>query len=456
MSPVEESSLKASSSNENVIKVVDVHQSERSDEMCFMNVELESVGVGSCTIRYSHVELGGTEIFEYQTDFLVLPFGVIYDLGYDTFSGMRLAQPLLLIMLVTLSVVLSLSFVEKIRNGDFSYSMVALGGVILFLTLALISMLVDPWFWSGLEMLTTAKMLLSLVLESGFRFIYISSVPIILLAIALGVSNVWLIKKEGFRLPNALGIIIGVMMLAGLLALELLNPYFSIEDPVWFYVFMISHLILTYLLSYFECMLLSTMICAIASTRYRPAHQMDYLIILGCAIRGDGTPTPLLRGRVQRAYDFACEQFADTGKSVKFVPSGGQGHDEVISEAESMKRTLMELGVPEEQIILEDKSVNTQQNMAFSQKVIERDAGQTEDVNIGFSTTNYHVFRGYTLARKIGMKVKGLSAKTKLYFFPNAFIREFVGLLWEEKLRHIVFISLLSVSITGLYLIILF
>ena len=317
-------------------------------------------------------------------------------------------------------------------------------------------MLVDPWFWSGLEMLTTAKMLLSLVLESGFRFIYISSVPIILLAIALGVSNVWLIKKEGFRLPNALGIIIGVMMLAGLLALELLNPYFSIEDPVWFYVFMISHLILTYLLSYFECMLLSTMICAIASTRYRPAHQMDYLIILGCAIRGDGTPTPLLRGRVQRAYDFACEQFADTGKSVKFVPSGGQGHDEVISEAESMKRTLMELGVPEEQIILEDKSVNTQQNMAFSQKVIERDAGQTEDVNIGFSTTNYHVFRGYTLARKIGMKVKGLSAKTKLYFFPNAFIREFVGLLWEEKLRHIVFISLLSVSITGLYLIILF
>lgn len=79
---------------------------------------------------------------------------------------------------------------------------------------------------------------------------------------------------------------------------------------------------------------------------------------------------------------------------------GGQGSNEVISEAESMKRCLMEMGVPEERILKEDKSVNTYQNIAFSKTVIEQDHDKKGDVNIAFSTTNYHVFRGYTLAKK--------------------------------------------------------
>ena len=117
-----------------------------------------------------------------------------------------------------------------------------------------------------------------------------------------------------------------------------------------------------------------------------------------------------------------------------------------------MKRWLMEQGVAEEQILDENRSVNTYQNMAFSKQVIEADAKNAENVQIGFSTTNYHVFRGYTLANRVKMKVKGLSAKTKLYFFPNAFIREFIGLLWEQKLRHFAFAFLLVISLGFLYL----
>ena len=117
-------------------------------------------------------------------------------------------------------------------------------------------------------------------------------------------------------------------------------------------------------------MLFSTMICAVLSTRYRPPYDKEYIIILGCAIRRDGTPTPLLRGRIDRAVAFEREQFMKSGRHAYFVPSGGQGSDEVISEAESMKRYLIEQGIPEEQIIKEDKSVNTLQNFEFSKKVI--------------------------------------------------------------------------------------
>ena len=203
---------------------------------------------------------------------------------------------------------------------------------------------------------------------------------------------------------------------------------------------------------YLECMLVSTIVCALFSTKYKIKQPADYIIILGCAIRDDGTPTPILRSRIDRAVEFDKEQSERSGKQAKFVPSGGQGSDEVISEAECMKRYLMEQGIPEERIIKEDKSVNTYQNMEFSKNVIEADAGDLCKANIAFSTTNYHVFRGYILAKKIGMKVKGLSAKTKLYFFPNAFLREFIGLLWEKKLTHLIFVILGTVFFASIYL----
>lgn len=108
-----------------------------------------------------------------------------------------------------------------------------------------------------------------------------------------------------------------------------------------------------------------------------------------------------------------------------------------------MRRYLISQGIPEKQIIPEDKSVSTFENMKFSKNKIEEDCGDLSKVNIAFSTTNYHVFRGYTLADSLKMKVKGLSAKTKLYFFPNAFVREFIGLLFEEKLKHLIFMALI-------------
>ena len=58
------------------------------------------------------------------------------------------------------------------------------------------------------------------------------------------------------------------------------------------------------------------------------------------------------------------------------------------------------------------------------------------------------------LAEKLKMRVKGLSAKTKLYFFPNAFVREFIGLLWEKKWKHLLFIFLFFAVLLVLYLII--
>lgn len=154
-------------------------------------------------------------------------------------------------------------------------------------------------------------------------------------------------------------------------------------------------------LSYFECMLFSTVVSAFMSSRNYPPFDRNYVVILGCAIRRDGSLTPILKGRADAAISFAEKQFKETGKRVKYIPSGGQGSDETISEGEAIKRYLIIKGVDEKDILPEMKSVNTFENLKYSKEIIESDSHG--EYYPAFATTNYHIFRGYILSKKIGL-----------------------------------------------------
>ncbi len=97
-----------------------------------------------------------------------------------------------------------------------------------------------------------------------------------------------------------------------------------------------------------------------------------------------------------------------------------------------MKRYLLEQGIPEDRIIEEDRSTSTFENMKFSKEKLT-EAGYDGTQKVAFSTTQYHVFRGGLFARRVKMRAVGMGAKTKWYFWPNASVREFIGLLTEHK-----------------------
>ena len=96
-----------------------------------------------------------------------------------------------------------------------------------------------------------------------------------------------------------------------------------------------------------------------------------------------------------------------------------------------MKNYLIEKGINKNKIILEDKSKNTYENIKNSNKIINKKA------NIAFSTTNYHVFRAGVIAFSLGLNIEGIGSNTKKYYFINAFIREFIATIYEEKKNHI-------------------
>ena len=168
----------------------------------------------------------------------------------------------------------------------------------------------------------------------------------------------------------------------------------------------------------------------------------DYILILGCQIRKDGTLTPLLQSRADRALDFGKMQKEAAGKDIKYVPSGGQGRDEVMAEADAIKEYLLSRGIPEDRIIVENKSLNTIENIRNSMNLIKEDF-DGENPEAAFSTTNYHVFRSGMIASQQGFKLEGIGSKTKSYFWINAFVREYIAMLSEERKTHIKILAVL-------------
>ena len=102
----------------------------------------------------------------------------------------------------------------------------------------------------------------------------------------------------------------------------------------------------------------------------------------------------------------------------------------------------MSKGVEAERILIENRSVSTEENLRFS-----RDLMRKERPRIVIVTTAYHVFRALILARKQGIRCVGFGAKTKWYFTLNALIREFIGYLWLTRKRHVSVIAVAAVLV---------
>ena len=319
--------------------------------------------------------------------------------------------------------------VKLVRCSWFGYEMVASGGGFLF---SLFQCALFVMLFARGSLLEFEDMAYE-VCNTASLFV-MASVPLMgILALLVSISNISLIRHEGRRPANMLGIAISIVWI---LAIVVWMHWwsFGVDMRLSIEVLAVVDMAVTVAIAFGECLLLSTIACAWVASRHVPAQNADYLIVLGCGLRADGTPSPLLAGRVDRALGFDRERVVAGDAPAVFVPSGGQGPDEVVSEAQSMARYLEGEGVEADRIVPEDRSTSTRENMAYSREVIEAHAEQVVDeVSVAFSTTNYHVFRGYVCAHDAGMAVEGMGSRTRLYFWPNAFLREFAGLIVAQR-----------------------
>jgi len=161
------------------------------------------------------------------------------------------------------------------------------------------------------------------------------------------------------------------------------------------------------------------------------------VIVLGAGLAGDRV-TPLLASRLalgERIY-----RRASATRPVRIVTSGGQGPGETVPEAVAMRRWLVERGVPEGDVLTEDRSTTTRENLLLSQQVLDRAGVEGPVVAV---SSDYHAMRAATLMRGLGIEGHAVGARTARYYWPSAVIREYVAWLRDHLVAHLVVVGLL-------------
>ena len=349
-------------------------------------------------------------------DNLIRDVGVQFDWQYIILYAILLAPA------VVPGVLFIYSFIKEprqFRNALFLFAALAWSSILLVLRL--------NNFILGLILITLV--LLTPFLTIGFLLI----------------NTIVVVKNNGFSLTSMLP-----FLMAGFLILLLASPsivnYF---DPDTRHVVVFSLGLFTleglWFSFTFVALLFYSWIYRILPRR----RQYDYIIIHGAGLDGP-RPTPLLAGRIDKALELWNKQH----QHGKFVASGGQGADEIVSEAQAMRDYLLDKGVSAGAILMEDKSTTTWENLKYSLGVIHDDraasvnavlsVGSTDgttatadddaattaagDFTTAVVTSDFHVFRCAEYAHNLGIKADGIGSHTKGWYWPTAFIREFIAI----------------------------
>lgn len=149
--------------------------------------------------------------------------------------------------------------------------------------------------------------------------------------------------------------------------------------------------------------------------------KSDCIIVLGCQVYGT-VPSPFLMARLDEGLRLYNE-----GYSRHIIVSGAKGPGEGVSEAQAMRDYLVSKGVDLSNIIIEDKSVSTEENIKFSK--IKMD-------NMGFKSAiivsnKYHLRRASLMAQRAGIVNSTSGVFVVKYKFQEVkgFLREILALL---------------------------
>jgi uncharacterized SAM-binding protein YcdF (DUF218 family) len=165
------------------------------------------------------------------------------------------------------------------------------------------------------------------------------------------------------------------------------------------------------------------------------ARPADVIVVLGAGLEGDGSPSASLIRRVNHAADLWQQGLAPV-----VICTGGVTGKVDRSEADACGELLHARDVPQEAIILEEKSFSTEENAMYTFDMM-RERGWTNAVLVSDS---YHMLRGRWLFEQQGIPV--FTSPVPARQMPvNEYVvavgRELVAFNWQvfKQLLHLPF-----------------
>ncbi len=136
-------------------------------------------------------------------------------------------------------------------------------------------------------------------------------------------------------------------------------------------------------------------------------RKYDCIIILGAGVRKDGSPSSMLKDRLDKGIELYKE-----GIAPKIIMSGDHGQRR-YDEVNAMKKYAIEQGVPSEDIFMDHAGFSTYESIYR-----ERDVFEVKKAII--VTQKYHMYRSLYIADKLGLEADGVIAEEIKYSGQSA------------------------------------
>lgn len=138
-----------------------------------------------------------------------------------------------------------------------------------------------------------------------------------------------------------------------------------------------------------------------AETLGEAGEHFDLILVLGCAVRPDGSPSHMLEDRILTGVELYQKGLAD---NVLMSGDRSVGYDEVST----MEREAEKLGVPSEKILVDPEGYSTYESLVNLSKT-------HKGKRILIVTQKYHLHRALYIAEKLGIEAYGVSADLRTY-----------------------------------------
>lgn len=132
-------------------------------------------------------------------------------------------------------------------------------------------------------------------------------------------------------------------------------------------------------------------------------EDVDCIIVLGCLVKSDGSPSDMLSDRLERGIDLYKK-----GAAPKIIMSGDHGRAD-YDEVNAMKQIAVDSGIPSSDVFMDHAGFSTYESIYRAKEIFEAD-------KIIIVTQEYHLYRALYIAEKLGIEAYGVNADYRTYW----------------------------------------
>lgn len=135
--------------------------------------------------------------------------------------------------------------------------------------------------------------------------------------------------------------------------------------------------------------------------------DVDCVLVLGCGVWDDGTPSHMLEDRLKRAVELY-----ELGAAPKLLMTGDHGRVD-YDEVATMKAYAVSSGIASENVFMDHAGFSTYESMYRAKEIF-----QAEKILI--VSQGYHLYRAIYIAERLGMEAYGVAADYRNYAGQSA------------------------------------